>query len=302
MEIASFKEQEGGLRMSSASPSNDESSLNFLPIKTHTFAMANGVSLRVYSDTRPHNWKIADLQKGLVLVGNGREMVGEGAGFGLPVLVCSDETYFSGTSKTSLSHHDRFWIIRKEFVMDRTARNRFRNVTLENRRVRDFFGYLASLYQRHPQLRFLELKKLTGQMNIDTAFVETIPYGRAIVTYLVDKNRIKVKVDFRHLKSQGIRKIFMLNEQGSRFFTEYVDSEETKLNDERIGAWDEIDAAWASLIAPRNGFGFRLWRLKNCVLRRGREFLKNSLDWVGLDYEVNGDSDVFEYTIEIIGA
>jgi hypothetical protein len=302
MEIASFKEQEGGLRMSSASPSNDKSTFNFLPVKTHNFAMANGAGVRVYSDTRPHNWKIADLQKGLILVGNGTEMVGEGAGFGLPVLVCSDETYFSGTSKTCVSHHGGFGIIKKEFVMDRKARNRFRNVTLENRSTRHFFGYLASLYQKHPQLRFLKLKKLTGEMNIDTAFVETIPYGRVIVTYSINKNRITVKGDFRHLKSEGIRKIFMLNEQGSRFFREYFDSEETRLNDERIGAWDEIDAAWASLIAPRNGFGFRLKRLENCVLRRGREFLKDSLDWVGLDYEVNGKSDVFEYTIEILGA
>jgi hypothetical protein len=36
------------------------------------------------------------------------------------------------------------------------------------------------------------------------------------------------------------------------------------------------------------------------VLRRGREFLEGSLDWVGLDYEVNPRTDVFEYVIEVL--
>ena len=287
--------------MSSTLPANDESSLNFSPINTHTFSMPDHVALRIYSDTRPHNWKIASLQKGLIFMYKGMEMVGEGAGFGFPVLVCSDETYFSGTSKTSLAQRGNSWIIQKEFVMDRTARNRFRNVTLENREVRGFFGYLSSIYQRHPRFRFLELKKLTGEMNIDTAFVRSVPLGRVIVTYVMEKNRISVRADFRHLKTDGIRKIFMLNEQGSKFFRTYVDSDETRLNDERIGAWDKIDAAWASLVAPQSGFGFRLGRLENSVLRRGREFLENSLDWVGLDYEVSPKSAALEYVIEILG-
>jgi len=57
------------------------------------------VSLRLYASTEPRNLKIADLQKALILVVNGTEAVGEGTGFGLPVLVYSDETYFSGSSK-----------------------------------------------------------------------------------------------------------------------------------------------------------------------------------------------------------
>jgi hypothetical protein len=52
---------------------------------------------------------------------------------------------------------------------------------------------------------------------------------------------------------------------------------------------------------PNEKLGFRLWTTKNSVLRRGREFLKGSLDWVGLDYEVNPATAVFEYLIEILG-
>lgn len=287
--------------MSSALSPNDQLSINFSQINMHTIGISDNAGLRVYSDARPHNWKIADLQKGLILVYHGTEMVGEGTGFGLPVLVCTDETYFSGTSKVHLSHYGSCWMIRKEFVMDRTSRNRFRNITLENRRTRSFFTHLADLYQRHSHLRLLALKKITGQMNIGTTFVETASLGKVIVTYKIDKRRIRVKIDFKNLKSKMIQKIFILNEQGSRFFREYADSQETKFNDEKIGAWDEIDAAWASLIDPQSGLGFRLGRVKGCVLRRGREYLRNSLDWVGLDYEVAPGNADLEYGIEILG-
>jgi hypothetical protein len=287
--------------MSSVLSSNDEHGLSFSPINMFTTAVSNHVGLRVYSDTRPHNWKIADLQKGLILVFKGTEIVGEGTGFGLPVLVCSDETYFSGTSRVYLSRYGSRWIIRKEFVMDRISRNKFRNVNLENRTVRSFFAYLASLYQKHSRFRFLSFKKFTGEISIGTTFLKAEPLGKVMVTFTIDRQRILVKADFSHLKRERIRGIFMLNEQGSRFFRKYVDSQEISLADEEIGAWNGINAEWASLIDPQSGFGFRLWRLGGCVLRRGREFLKDSLDWVGLDYEVRPGNAGLEYVIEILG-
>lgn len=284
--------------MSSALTPNDQLSLNLSPINMYTVGISDHAGLRVYSDARPHNWKIADLQKGLIIVYDGTEMVGEGTGFGLPIVVCTDEIYFSGTSRVHLSHYGSRWMIRKEFVMDRISRNRFRNATLENQRTRSFFAHLADLYQRHSHPSILALKK----MIIGTAFVETASLGKVIVTYRIDKERIRVKTDFNDLESKRIRKIFMLNEQGSRFFREYVDSQETKLNDGKIGAWDGIDAAWAGLIDPKSGLGFRLGRVEGCVLRRGREYLRNSLDWVGLDYEVDPENVGLEYGIEILGA
>jgi hypothetical protein len=44
------------------------------------FRISDHTCIRVYSGSRPHNWKIADLQKGLVLVYDDVEMVGEGTG------------------------------------------------------------------------------------------------------------------------------------------------------------------------------------------------------------------------------
>ena len=259
------------------------------------------MSVRVYSSTEPHNWKISNLQKGLILVYNGSETIGEGTGFGLPVLVYSDETYFSGSSKVHVFQNDGCWAIRKEFMMDMVTRNSFRNVTLENRIARRFFTRLADVYQRHPMLRSLTLKDLTGKMDVGTTFLKAKSRGKVVVTYTLDEPRVLVSADFRDSERRRLQKIFILNEQTSTFFRKYVDSTGTELLDNGIGAWDGINTKWACLKILNGEFGFRLWRVDDSTLRRGREFLKGSLDWVGLDYEVNQEKDVFEYAIEVLG-
>jgi hypothetical protein len=280
----------------------EQNDLDFPISESHTIRISDLIGLRVYRDTRPRNLKIANLQKGLILVFDGNELVGEGTGFGLPVLVCSDQTYFSGSSTIRVSQQDDRWSIRKEFMMDRTARNRFRNVTLENRLARDLIAYLPRLYQMHPRLRLLRLKGVTQRIDINTSFVQTKPIGKVNVIYAIDKQRISISADFKNLERDRVEKMFMLNEQGSRFFRKYSDSQGTKLEDSKIGAWDGIRAKWASLKLPDNEVGFRLWKKKNSILRRGREYLKDSLDWVGLDYELSPETSVFDYSIEISGA
>jgi hypothetical protein len=262
--------------------------------------MSHSVSLRIYVSTEPRNLKIADLQKGLILVIKGTEAVGEGTGFGLPVLIYSDETYFSASSSLCVSQRGECCVIVKEFIMDRIARNSFRNVTLENRAARSFIERLSDLYQGHRRFRFLTLKDLTGRMSISKAFLEAPSKGKVTVTYTVDKSRISVKADFNKLERHGLQKIFLLNEQGSGFFRRYIDSLGTELRDGKIGAWDGTGGEWACLQTLGGEIGFRLWRMKNGILRRGREFLEGSLDWVGLDYEISRKSDVFQYVIDVL--
>jgi hypothetical protein len=278
-----------------------KSDIDFSPIDKCTVPISDSLALRIYSDTRPHNLKIADLQKGLILVYRAAEMVGEGSGFGFPVLVYSNETYFSGTSRVSLFQGENHTIIRKEFTMDRISRNRFRNIKLENRKARTMIRYMAELYQKHPRFRFLAMKGLTRKIYIDTSFVKARPVGNVAVNYAISGRCILVKVDFELSKRKGLHRIFVLNEQGSGFFRKYVDSGGMELVDEEIGAWDRIEAEWARLTDIRDSFGFRLQRVDDSVLRRGREFLKDSLEWVGLDYELSSGNAAFGYEIEILG-
>ncbi|NIR86141.1 hypothetical protein GWO13_00675 [Candidatus Bathyarchaeota archaeon] len=274
----------------------------FSKIDKYTIPLSNSLALRIYSDTKPYNWKAADLQKGLIFVYKKVETVGEGTGFGVPVLIYSDETRFSGSSNVHISRQNSFTLIRKEFFMDKITRNKFRNVKLENRKLRAIFRYMAELYQKHKHLRFLALKNIFMKMGVHTSFVKTVSAGKVIVTYGIRQGRVLVKADFTRLKRENLQKIFMLNEQGARFFRRYLDSNGTKLANDKIGAWDAIEVEWASITDLQGTVGFRLERIKNSVLRRGREFLEGCLDWVGLNYEINPENAVFGYEIEILGA
>lgn len=287
--------------MSPNTPSTRNPDGNTPQVNTHTHSVSGSVSLRAHTSTEPPNGKIANLQKGLILIVNGTEAVGEGTGFGLPILVYSDETYFSGTSSVSISKRDGHCVIRKEFTMDRVARNSFRNVTLENRAARTLITRMSDTYQKHRRFRFLALKHVTGRMSIGKTFPAAASMGKVTVTYAVDKSRIAVRADFNSLESRELRKVFMLNEQGSRFFSRYSDSEGNEFTGDEIGAWDTVPAEWACLRTAPGEIGFRLYKVEDSVLRRGREFLEGSLDWAGLDYELTRWNGVFEYIIDVLG-
>ena len=271
-------------------------------VKEYTVPMSDLLALRIYSDTKPHNWKTADLQKGLVFVYKGVEMVGEGTGFGVPVVKYNDETYFSGTSHVYISQQKWSVTVRKEFFMDKIARSKFKGIRLENKKLRAVLRRNTELYQRHNHLRSLVLKDLYVKAGIQSSFVNTTSTGKTVVTYRISQDRIKVKADLTLLNKRNIQKFFLFNEQGTKFFRKYTDSRGTCAVDKQIGAWDMVQAEWASITNLQGSVGFRLRKAQNSVLLRGQEFLGNCLDWVGLDYEINPENLIYEYDIEILKA
>ena len=99
--------------------------------QTILFAISDSISLKVYSSTNPQNMKIADLQKGLILLCDGTDVIGEGTGFGVPIAKYSDETVFSGSSSLYIRRLGDIIEIRKEFLMDLIARDRLRSFKLK---------------------------------------------------------------------------------------------------------------------------------------------------------------------------
>lgn len=75
----------------------------------------------------------------------------------------------------------------------------------------------------------------------------------------------------------------------------------TGLLDEKIGAWENVHANWASFSNVTGEVNFRLWNVKDAVMHKGREFLKDTFDWIGLDYEISPEKTSFEYDIEVFG-
>ena len=270
----------------------------------YSIPVSNCLALDVYSSTKPHNLKIATLQKGLVVVCNGTERIGEGAGFGFPVVVCPNETYFSGSATVSLSKTSQAITVRKEFVMDRTARNKVGNMRLENKRTRAFIRYLCNLYQenRHFRSPFLKLTEFAVSVGLEATFKKTSTVGKVPVTYEILGNTVNVQVDLSQIETEHRKRIFVLNEQSASFFRKYQDSHGTELVDGQIGAWDNVKTEWACFTDGQEEVGFRLWQAKNAVFRRGRETMRDCLDWAGLDYEINPDCEKFDYRIELLGA
>ena len=187
--------------------------------------------------------------------------------------------------------------------MDLVARDRFRNLELENPRIRTLFDYISALSHTHKHLArsILIVKGLLFKFGVRSSFIRSPHKGSVIVTYIMDRNRILVKLNLSQLKRTNLGKVFVLNEQGAHFFRTYSDSEGLRLVDGEIGIWENVTAQTAKIANGENKIGFCLKSIEGSMLRRGREVMEDSLDWIGLDYEINSKDYHFEYEIELFG-
>src|SRR4030066_395154 len=242
---------------------------NLSTSEKHTIPISNSVAVEVYSNPKPCNLKIGCLQKGLIFTHDGTERVGEGTGFGFPVLIYPKETYFSSSAMVWIRKTSDSIKIKKEFIMDRIAWNKFGNARLENQQARTFIRFLTDLYQKNKRFRFLAVKEIIVNMGVQNTFVKTVSIGKLPVTYEITNCTVNVKVDFRQLRKKNPRKIFVLNEQSASFFRRYADSQGSVLVDGQIGAVDTIDADWACLTDLKGRIGFRLLNVDGCIFGWG---------------------------------
>ncbi len=259
------------------------------------------LSLRLYSDTRPHSKHIAGLQKGLIIVYKGRELVGEGTGFGVPVARYDDRTYFSRSSKIRVFEERERTTALKQFNLDTIYELRLRKTRIENRTMRTVARRLAELYEKHKHWRPVLQQGFLNRVGMRDAFVQTEPAGTVTVTYRIESSHVHIEVDMKLLNKNRLQKVCILNEQGSKHFRKYSDSQGEVLLDGHIGAWDCVEAEWACIMSESGQVGFRLWRVDDTTLCRGRESAGNAYDWVGLDYELGPERTRFEYDIEVFG-
>lgn len=268
-------------------------------IDEYDIPISECIALKTSVDTRPHNLITANLQKGLRFVYKREEMVGEGTGFGVPVILCSDETYFSGSSRLCLYRKRNSITIRKEFLMDKIQRKEFGGIRLENQKLRAAWKSMDRLYQKHRHLQIFAAA-LDGKLGVHFSFVKAEPLGKVTVTYSAIKNRLNIRVDLNLTMRKELRKVFLLNEQGTTFFRNYSDSNGIQLADNQIGAWQRVEAESACISDMQRRVGFSLQKKKDSILHVGRELLRGSADWIGLDYELANWNGPFEYGIEFL--
>jgi len=269
-----------------------------------TFPISENLEVRVYPDTRPNNLEIKNIHKGLVLVYKGQEVVGEGAGLGVPVVKYRDKTYFPGnaTVSISLSDADGAREITKTFTLDTVSTKRYRDGSPVNDRLYHVLDRLfTKFYLTCRPLRplFIRMMEMRGATGITTKFVNTEPRGRVRIVYNISPKTIDVSVNLSDIEREGCEEIVLLNEQSSRFFTVYSDSTGLRLTGRDIGPMDLVSGDHASLSNRSGSLSYRLTQVKGVSLYRGWERIGKRLEWAGLNYVLRPEASSFTYTINV---
>jgi len=262
------------------------------------------VSIRVYADCRPHLLQTTNLQKGLVLIWRGNELIEEGLGFGVPVCRYRDGTRFSLRADTYVDDSRGFLSVRKVYDMNGIVVKRLRGFQI---RRGSYLGRFLSLLERaYRRVRRLQagavlMLGLFSVIGIRNEYQESISKGQIAVTYQLDSGGLQVKATLDSLVTDSVESFVFGNEQGGRLFTEYSDSCGVKLKGSQIEPWRPTPAEWATLTCPEAGLGFKVHKPQGWRIVRGREVIEQRISWSGLDLVSNKIPTRAEYRVEILG-
>jgi hypothetical protein len=245
--------------------------------------------------------EIAALQKGLVLVYNGSELIEEGAGFGVPITKYSDRTYFSRTANVYVKEQDEnSVIIKKVFLLDAISKKQVRGSNINDDLYSIFHKTFEKSYLHLGNMRaFFDLiMRLRKNIGIETQFSKVSPKGKVTVTYHCFSDRIKVCVDFSEVDKVGCKEILILNEQGATFFRKHIKGNEV-LCDKKIGAWNKVVAEKAEFYDIRNRISFSMEKRDGAILYSGWEQIKDRFSWAGMTYALSPKTSIFNYMIRL---
>jgi hypothetical protein len=243
--------------------------------------------------------EISPLQKGLVLVANGLEMIEEGAGFGVPVAKYSDNTYFSKTAITYVEKQNEYLtIITKIFLLDSISKKRIRGAFINDKLYSILHKTFEKAYIHHGKMRstFDWIMRLRKSLGIETHFSNAKPRGIVKVIYKLFPDQITVFADFSGLEKTNCREILLLNEQGANIFRIHRSGDRV-LEDTRIGAWSKVDSQKGEYSDIKGLISFSLERRDGSILYCGWEYVKDRFSWAGMTYALNPSISNFNYTI-----
>jgi hypothetical protein len=271
-----------------------------------TIPLSSGLALKIASGpSRGESYPTARLQKGLILLDEGLELVEEAVGFGVPILKRGLQTIFPGelelaSQSTGSTHeiHARF----KMNLEEKIARPD--SGTINSRLVYGFKNRMAALIRQLPLLR----RPLTHLSNLlrstldwETTYEETNISTYIQLTYSIHSpsDRVKVELDTHDLHLDGISEMVVMNEQGARHFDQYQDTDGISQRGNEIGCWDQVLAEEASFISAAHHIAFSLPQVNGAKFYRGRELIGSRLAWSGFGYSFSPTIQQFGYEITV---
>jgi hypothetical protein len=211
--------------------------------------------------------KVASLQKGPVLIYQGRKLVEEGYGFGLPIVLVDNVAYVSRHATTSLVQQGEQTILVKNYTIDVADR----------------------------PTRFLKVK-----------YEDVAPLGNVVFSYTVNRpDTIDVAVDFTEL-DVAWDAVYLMNEQGAINFPIYQDETGQTWHGDDIGIWHPTDEATGCWLSKETTLRFCVQtepgRLKYIGRERYNQYRWTGifyLSWSGVDIEIVPPLPRYRYTIRV---
>jgi len=232
------------------------------------FPATDSTMLRLYADPRPHVGKITGLQKGLVWVAEGRELIEEGYGFGCPILQMRGKGYNSRHSETEIISTSPHVRLVKRYTID----------TLDTP-----IQFLRRKYQSVPALGVVDV------------YYDLRPQG------IID-----IEVDFRGVESPWDR-AYLMNEQGASHFRYYRDENGRRRPPQDLGIWalgtskqacfETEDGYYAFCVQPGPADAVYFGREQYCQYNWRGIY---SLSWAGIDVVVDGPRDSYRYRVVLL--
>lgn len=270
--------------------------------QTVTLHINDRLSVRVYKDCRPACLETGALQKGLVLLLDGRELIEEGVGFGVPIVKYADKTFFSSTADVSIKKTGSDYLLTKVYSLDTVSLKKFGQTSyIDDGLYSPLRKTFQMLYLKYKKLTpvFNKVMELRDLANVKTEFVAVKPRGTVTVTYECRPTAINIQADFSKVALNKCLEVLMLNEQGSGIFQKYTDSDGSNLLGGKIGAWEKIAAKQASLMSLNEKISFTLRNGGGATLFRGWERTRKRFSWAGLSYSMRPNNGVFDYSIRL---
>jgi hypothetical protein len=265
-----------------------------------TMQLTDRLAVRLYADCRPNFLETGSLQKGLVLTLDGKELIEEGIGFGVPVVKYGDKTFFSTKAEVSTTKNRSAVTLTKVYILDTVSLKKFgQSRYIDDTIYSSIRKTFQILYLRHKKLipLFNKTMELRDLANIKTEFVTVKPRGKVRVTYSFQPSTISIQVDYSGVDLNKCQEMLVLNEQGSSVFQKYVDSNGLTLRASKIGAWEKVAADNASLCGSKGEISFRVRKVAGAEIFRGWEQTKKRFSWAGLSYRMRPNNGFFSYTV-----